>query len=612
MQYLESRKYTIQAIFLIVAAIFLTRLFWLQLVDDHYKLAADNNAIRRIPLYPFRGLIYDRNGRLLVQNTPVYDLMVVPREVKTLDSARFCALFRIEQTTLRDGIRAARKFSKVRPSVLLPKLSTQDFAAVQDELMDFPGFYINARTERGYPHRSLSHALGYIGEISPQKLEDSAYATYRSGDYIGLTGLEAKYERFLMGRRGVKMSMVDVRGIEKGPYRAGAFDTAAVAGQDVQTTLDLKLQAYGEELMAGKVGSVVAIEPATGEVLTFISAPFYDPNLLTGKQYGNNYMALLRDPKRPLFDRPLMAVYPPGSIFKLVQAAVAMQQGVLTPETGYACNQNLVTCAHGHEPGRNLRIAIKHSCNPYFYQVFRSVINRHRSGNAYEDTRLGVEAWRPMVQSFGLAQRLGVDLPHEKMGLIASAKFYDKVYGYHRWKYPTIYSMSIGQGETGVTPLQMANIVTIMANRGFYYTPHLVRGIGRDALPLPEYRQKRFTAVDQKHFEPLIDGMQEVVDHGTGSFANLRKTANIVVCGKTGTAENPHGEDHAVFVAFAPRDNPKIAIAVYVENAGFGALSAAPLAGCMIEKYLTDSISPGRKRWEDWVKAGNFKPKHKH
>ncbi len=595
-----------------MAAVFAVRLFWLQVVDDHYKLAADNNAIRETTQYPFRGLIYDRDGRLLVQNTPVYDLMVIPREVKELDSARFCTLFRMPQEKLREAMKAARKYSRVRPSVLVPKLSVQDFAAVQDELMDFPGFYINARTERGYPHTSLGHALGYIGEISPQKLEDSAYAHYRSGDYIGLTGLESKYEPYLMGRRGVKFSMVDVRGIEKGPFKNGTLDTAAVAGQDLQTTIDLELQRYGEELMAGKVGSVVAIEPATGEILAFISAPFYDPNLLTGKQFGNNYMALFRDKEKPLFDRPLMAVYPPGSIFKLVQALVAMQQGVLTPQTGYPCNQNLVKCAHGHAPGRNLRVAIQHSCNPYFYQVFRSVINRHRSPNNFEDTRLGMESWRPMVESFGFAQRLGTDLPNEKMGLIASAKFYDKVYGHHRWKFPTIYSLSIGQGETGVTPLQMANLMSIMANRGFYYTPHLVRGIGRNAKPLPIYQQKHYTAVDAKYFEPVIDGMQDVVDHGTGSFAKLQRSANVVVCGKTGTAENPHGDDHAVFVAFAPRDNPKIAIAVYVENAGFGALSAAPLAGCMMEKYLTDSISPERKRWEDWVKAGHFKPKGKH
>lgn len=612
MQYLERRKYTVQAIFLVVAAIYIVRLFWLQIIDDRYKLAADDNAIRRTTLYPFRGLVYDRNGKLLVQNTPIYDLMVIPREVKGLDSARFCALFRIDQPTLREGLRAARKFSRVRPSVFMPKLSVQDFAAVQDELMDFPGFYINARTERGYPHQSLSHALGYIGEISPAKLEDSAYASYRPGDYIGISGLEAKYEKYLMGRRGVKFSMVDVRGIEKGAFRAGAFDTAAVAGQDVQTTIDLKLQAYGEKLMAGKVGSVVAIEPATGEVLAFISAPFYDPNLLTGKEFGKHYMALFRDEKKPLFDRPLMAVYPPGSIFKIVQALVAMQQGALTPNTGYPCNQALVKCAHGHEAPTNLRLAIKHSCNPYFYQVFRSVINRHRSPNQFEDTRRGMEAWRPMVQGFGLAQRLGIDLPNEKMGLIASAKFYDRVYGYHRWKFPTIYSLSIGQGETGVTPLQMANLMSIMANRGYYITPHLVRGIGRAAKPLPQYEEKHNVGIDTKYYEPVLDGLQDVVDHGTGSFANLRRSANIVVCGKTGTAENPHGDDHAVFVAFAPRDNPKIAIAVYVENAGFGALSAAPLAGCMIEKYLTDSISPERKRWEDWVLAGHFKPKGKH
>lgn len=611
MKYLEDRKYVIQAIFLAVAAVYALKLFYIQVIDNSYKLAAENNAIQKIIQYPFRGLIYDRDGRLLVQNMPVYDLMIVPKEAKNPDTLHFCKVFNIPVEEFREKIKAAKTYSYVKPSPFLTRLSTQEFASVQEYLSDFPGFYINARTVRGYTHQNLAHALGYIGEISPAKLENPKYSKYLPGEYLGISGIESEYEPFLMGKRGIKYKMVNVRGIDKGPFRDGEYDTLSVAGQNLVSTIDLELQQYGEKLMHGKIGSVVALEPATGEILAYVSAPGYDPNLLTGKDFGKNYLKLQRDSLKTLFNRPIMATYPPGSIFKLVQALISMQEGIITANTGFPCNQNLVKCSHGHEAPTNLRIAIKHSCNPYFYQVFRNQINQGKSRNTFIDSRIGLDNWRKHVLTFGFGDKLGIDLPNEKKGIIASSKLYNKYYGENRWKFSNFYSVSIGQGETGVTPLQMANLMAIMANRGFYYTPHIIRSVGENGKPLAKYSVKHYTSVDHKHFEPVIDGMEDVVARGTGIFAKLEHIG-IKVVGKTGTSENPHGDDHAVFVAFAPRENPKIAIAVYVENAGFGAISAAPLASLMIEKYLTDTISKPRKRWEEWVLAGKFKPKKKH
>lgn len=604
MNYLENRKYVIQGIFILVGAVFALRLFYIQVVDSSYKQAAETNAIKPVIQYPFRGLIYDRNGELLVQNTPVYDLMVVPKEVKVLDTLRLCTLLDLPLEDVRERLKKARSFSYVQPSAFYQKLSTQEFARIQGNLIDFPGFYINARTARGYPHQSLAHALGYIAEISPRQLEDSAYNGYRPGDYIGKSGIELEYEEYLMGSRGVKYKMVNVRGVEKGSFKDGAYDTLSVAGKNLISTIDLDLQKYGEFLMNGAKGSVVAIEPKTGEVLAYISAPFYDPNLFTGKDYGKNYMALLSEPDKTMFNRPVMASSnPPGSIFKLAQALVALQDGVITPETGFPCNQSLVKCSHAHAAPSNLSIAIQTSCNPYFYQVFRAIVNQGKSKNTYKDTAIGLADWREQITTFGFGQELGIDLPNEKEGIIASTAMYDRIYGQNRWKFSTIYSLSIGQGELGVTPLQMANFMATIANRGYYITPHIIRSIGERGEPLPEYQERHYTAVEARHFDPVVEGMAAVVKSGTGRNASLEKMG-IEVCGKTGTAENPQGKDHAVFVAFAPKDDPKIAIAVYVENAGFGAQSAAPIAGLMIEQYLTDSVT--QKKKEDWVLSREY------
>ncbi|AWM34692.1 penicillin-binding transpeptidase domain-containing protein [Hymenobacter nivis] len=606
MQYLEGRRYVVQGIFLLVGLVFATRLFFMQVLDSTYKLAADRNTLQRLVQVPYRGLIYDRKNQLLVTNTPVYDLLVVPREVKGLDSARFCQLLQIPIESLREGLKAARKYSGTKPSPLVQNLSLAERAAIQDNLIDFPGFYTQARMARAYRTPNLAHALGYVGPITPKLLELPKYGRYGAGENVGIAGLESYYEPTLMGRRGVQFKMVNVRGVEKGAFRGGEFDTLSVAGQDLHLSIDAELQAYGEELLAGRRGSIVAIDPKTGEILCFVSAPHYTPETLTGKGMGNRYMDLLRNPDRPLFDRPLMATYPPGSVFKLVNELVALQLGVVTPSTGFPCNQKLVRCTHNHEYPSNVSIAIKNSCNPYFYQVMRAAVLRGKSPNRFEDARLGLGQWQKMVKSFGLGEKLGVDMSQEKRGLIPSPEYYDKRLGYHRWNFKTVYSLSIGQGEIGITGLQMANVLATIANHGYYYTPHFVKGIG-NAGPLAKYRERHYTAVDTAYFKYVIPGMQEVVDGrgGTGSLASLREFG-ISVAGKTGTVQNPHGYDHATFAAFAPAENPKIAIAVFIENSGFGGSSAAPAAGLMIEKYLRGHVVGYHKRMEEWIKYGNL------
>jgi len=591
------------AIFLAVALTFGARLFYIQVLDGSYKLAADRNTLQRIVQVPYRGLIYDRKGQLLVQNTPVYDLMVVPREVKQLDTLRFSQLLQLPLEEVRQAMKAARAYSRVKASPLVQNLSTPELAAIQDNLIDFPGFSIKARMARSYRTENMAHALGYVGAITPAFLEKEKYAKYLPGDFLGISGLESFYEPQLMGRRGVQYRMVNVRGIEKGAFRGGEFDTLSVAGQDLHTSIDIELQKYGELLMKGKRGSIVALDPKTGEILAMVSAPGFEPSVLTGKGMGNRYMELLRNKEKPLFNRPLMATYPPGSVFKLVNELVALQMGAVTPYTGFDCNWKLVRCTHRHEYPGNVSVAIKNSCNPYFYQVMRTAVLRGRSRNRFEDVRLGYGEWRRQVTTFGLGNKLGVDISQEKKGLIPTSDYYDKRYGFHRWSFRTIYSLSIGQGEMGITGLQMANIMATIANRGYYYTPHFVRGIGTGG-PLPQYQERHVTAVHPQHFEAVILGMQQVVDGrgGTGNFASLLDVG-IPVAGKTGTVQNTHGPDHATFAAFAPANDPKIAIAVFIENAGFGGSSAAPLASLMIEKYLRGNIAPWRKRWEYWLQG---------
>jgi penicillin-binding protein 2 len=612
LKYLENRKYIVQTIFFVVAAVFAIKLFFIQVLNTEYKHAAEANTIKRVVEYPFRGLIYDRNGKLLVQNMPVYDLMVVPKEIKGIDTLRFCKLFKMPLADFRLKIKAAKAYSYVKPSPFLQKLSPEEFAGLQDNMVEFPGFYVYVRTVRSYPHQSLAHALGYIGEVSPQQLENIKYSNYTAGDYLGKSGIEKQYEELLMGKKGVKYRLVNVRGLDKGSFKNGQYDTTAVAGVNLVSTIDLDLQKYAEKLLNGKRGSVVAIEPATGEILAYVSAPFYDPNLLTGKSLGNNISEMYKNPARPLFDRSIMAKYPPGSTFKTVQALIALQEGVIQANTGFPCNQNLVKCTHRHEYPGSVSIALKQSCNPYFYQVFRAAINQGKTNNIFEDTKKGLDEWRKHITSFGFASHLGIDLPHEQMGIIASSRLYDKIYGKKGWKYRTFYSLSIGQGEIGATPLQIANLSAIIANRGHYFRPHIVKSIGGKGGPLPGYQKKIHTSVSPKYFYPVMDGMQAVVEKGgTAPFASLSELG-IVYCAKTGTSQNPHGEDHAVFMAFAPRQNPKIAIAVFIENVGFGGVKAAPVANLIMEKYLTGNIAKKRLVWEEWIMSEDFNKVKRH
>jgi penicillin-binding protein 2 len=596
----DQRPVVILIFIFLVSIILLIRLFMIQVVDDSFLKRAESNAIQRIVDHPYRGLVYDRNGKLLVFNNPIFDVMVVPKEFKVGDTTRFCELFKITKEQLIESYTAARKYSSVKPSTFIKQISTRDFARIQDFLVDYPGLFIMTRAVRSYPNATAGHALGYIGEISSTQLERDTLKYYSQGDYVGLSGMERYYENELRGRKGVKYKMVNVRGVDKGPFKDGEYDTASVAGKNITSTIDMDLQLYGEMLMAGKTGSVVAIEPGTGEILAMISAPFYDPNNLTGADFSKNYRKLNNNPIKPLFNRPIMATYPPGSIFKIVQSLVGLQKGILFPETIFACNRSLVAC-HNHPNPVNLFGAIRNSCNPYYHQAFRQIINRQVSSNTFKDTQIGLDEWRESVMKFGLGGTLGVDMTNEKGGSIPSSKLYDRVYGVGRWKYSTIYSLSIGQGEMLVTPLQMANLAAIFANKGFYYTPHLIKEIDGDATLIPaKYQIKNEVGVDAKHFDLIQDAMAEAL-YGTANRAVLK---DLVIAGKTGTAQNSHGEDHSVFIAFAPKDNPKIAIVVYVENAGWGGRAAASTASLMIEKYLKGNIS--RSALQDYVLAGNF------
>jgi penicillin-binding protein 2 len=598
----EQRKYILQIIILGVGAIYLLKLLWLQIIDNTYKDEALQNSIQRITVYPYRGVIFDRNGKMLVANTPVFDINVIPKDARIADTAAFCQLFSLSIEEVRTRLKEARHYSKVKPSVFIPTLSTQDWAHIQDKIVDYPGFYVQARSVRNYPYKCMANALGYIGEVSKERIELLGKDNYKSGDYIGISGIEEIYEKQLRGKRGVRYVMVDVKGAEKGAFKNGDFDTLSVAGENMTSTVDVELQAYGEKLMEGKTGSIVAIEPSTGEVLCLISAPTYDPNLLVGKSFSANYADLNRNPYKPLYNRALQAMYPPGSTFKIVQSLIALQDHIIDSNRTLPCNKSLINC-HNHPPTRGMRGAIQHSCNPYFYVVYNSMLQRGLSPNPYIDAAKGFDIWYDYVTSFNFGRKLGIDLPNEKGGRVPTHAFYDKVYGDNRWAFKTIFSLGIGQGELLIVPLQMANLAATVANRGYFYIPHVIKRIGEKEAVDTIYRQRHYTKIDPKYFATVANGMFDVVDFGTAYRSRIPK---IPYCGKTGTAQNPHGEDHSVFMAFAPQYNPKIAIAVYVENAGFGDKWAAPIASLMIEKYLTDTISKGRKEIEGNMMRKNF------
>ena len=589
-----DRRYIITGIIILVFVVIGLRLFHIQLIDNSYRMSASNNVLRYITEYPARGLIFDRNGELLVHNQAAYDLMVIPRQVSTFDTVEFCSILDITPELLKAELKEARKHSSFKPSILIKQLSAESYAVLQEKLFRYPGFYVQPRSLRAYPENNAAHILGYVGEVDERLIRSNPY--YRMGDYIGISGLERSYEEELKGKKGVSVYLVDVHNRIKGSYADGRFDTVAVLGKNLHTTIDAELQKYGELLMQNKIGGIVAIEPATGEILATISSPTYDPNLLVGRPRTMNYRMLESDTLKPLFNRSLMALYPPGSTFKVVNALIGLQEHTVMPGTKYECYGRYpigrgVGC-HNHFSPTNLIQSIQVSCNTYYCYVFRSIIDKPALGGVEG----GFTAWKNHVESFGFGHKLNVDQPNELGGTVPSIEFYNRYFRKGGWNSLTILSLSIGQGELGATPLQMANLAATIANRGEFYTPHFVKGQGDENLKEPRFLIPHQTTVDSVWYSYVVEGMYQAVNGGQGSTARIAAISGIDVCGKTGTSQNPHGKDHSVFIAFAPKDDPKIAIAVYVENAGFGGTWAAPIASLMIEKYLTGEI---KRTWHE-------------
>lgn len=602
MNIFSDRKYVISAIFIVLIGIYLIRLFFIQVIDKSYKLAADDNALRHKIEYPERGIIYDRNGKILVYNEPAFDLMVIPKQVKTIDTADFCQMLDIEKEDFIEKIKKLKKqkFSSFRPEIFISDISLETSLPLQEKLMKFKGFYLQSRTLRKYPLKIAPHALGYVGEVDEKIIKKNAY--YRSGDNMGLSGIEKNYEVPLRGQRGVKIVMVDVYNRERGAFEEGKYDTASVLGQSLISSLDAELQQYGEKLMKNKVGAIVAIEPSSGEILSMISSPTYDPNLLVGRLKSKNYPKMVMDTLKPLFNRASQSKYPPGSTFKLLNALIGQQEGVINENTLFSCSSGfhfggLTVGCHAHASPVDLRYSITTSCNSYYCNTFKNIIQKYPKAEA------GFLVWRKHVLSFGLGQKFPVDLPQETSGNVPTVKYYNKYHGSGRWNAITVISLAIGQGEMGVSPLQMANFCSIIANRGWYYTPHLIKKIEGGKID-SIYLKKKYTTIQKKYYEVIVESMRNVVENGTGRIARMD---SLPICGKTGTAENPHGKDHSIFIAFAPMQNPKIAIAVYVENAGFGATWAAPIASLMIEKYITRKVK--RAEMEQRITEANLLPR---
>jgi penicillin-binding protein 2 len=581
-----NRKYVIMALIVLASFGLIIRLFVIQIVKDSYRLSADNNVLRYVTQYPARGLIYDRNGKLIVFNQAAYDLMVVPAQTTKLDTAGFCALLGISDDLFRERIKSAINYSRRAPSVFLKQISNETYARLQEKMFLYPGFYVQPRTLRKYSKPVAAHVLGYVSEVDEGILKRIPY--YKPGDYIGKSGIEESYEKELRGKRGVKIYLVDVFSRIKGSYADGTKDTLAVQGEDIISCMDLDLQEYGELLMKNKRGSIVAIEPKTGEVLALISSPNYDPGLLVGRIRSDNFAVLSADTIKPLFNRALMASYPPGSTFKPINGLIALQEQVISTSTLFGCsNGYLFVGCHSHSSPLDLNGAIMNSCNSYFCQAYRRVLENPR----YQSVSAAYDKWKGYLNEFGFGGKLGSDFVNELQGFVPDGSYYDKFYGKNRWKALTVISMAIGQGEIGTTPLQMANMTAAIANRGYFYTPHIVKSIGTDKYIDPRFTARHTISIDSANFEQIVLGMDAAVNGGAGKTAGVAALKDIIVCGKTGTAQNPHGKDHSVFIAFAPRDDPKIAIMVFVENAGFGATFAAPIASLMIEKYLKGQVS---------------------
>jgi len=579
------RRYVIAGIFISIIVILAAKLFYIQVIDKEYSIYATKNVLRSIKIYPARGPIYDRNNNVLVQNEAFYDINVTPKEVKPFDTLEFCKLLGIDKPEFDKRFEKAIKYSPNLSSPFEKQLTAQTYASISERLSEFTGFSAVTRYMRTYPDSVAAQFLGYISEVNDKEIKRSG-GRYQPGDYIGETGVEKAYEDVLRGQVGVENMVYNSHGKAMGHYANGVYDTAARAGDRLTSSLDIRIQKLGEQLMQNKVGSIIAIEPSTGEILCFVSSPTYDPNLMVGRERGNNAAKMYKNPYTPFLIRPIQAYYPPGSSFKPLNALIALQEGIITPQTSYYCTGaykgGLPRCDEPHGES-DLARGIAVSCNTYFASVFEKLLNI----NGPRNTDSTFVQWRKNVSKFSFGERLGIDLPNEGKGFMPTADFYNKRFGVNHWRSSSILSLAIGQGELLATPLQMANIECTIANHGFYYRPHLIKAIGDKQITKAEYTQRNYVGIDPQYFEPVIDGMQEVVESGTAASS---KIPGIIMCGKTGTAQNSHGKNHSIFVAFAPRDHPRIAIAVVVENAGQGAWYAAPIASYIVEKYLTDTI----------------------
>ncbi|MBP5496425.1 MAG: penicillin-binding protein 2 [Bacteroidales bacterium] len=597
----SKRYFVIVAALGILLAGYTFHLFRLQVLNKSYKTKADENAIREITIHPARGFIYDRHDSLLVYNDAAYDLMVVPKELRTFDTAELCRVLDLDIEDVRKKIEKAKKYSGSVPSLFKQQISKEDYGYLQEKMSEFPGFFVQSRTLRSYPQPIAAHILGYVSEVDEQDVENDSY--YRMGDYIGKSGIEKAYEPILRGVKGKRKVLVDVHNREMGSYNNGDDDIVAVPGTSIWSTLDMQLQRYGEELMAGKRGAIVAIEPKTGEILCLVSSPNYDPNLLVGTARPKNYGKLVTDPEKPLFNRALQAAYPPGSTFKLANGLIALQDHIITPSTVYSCSgggyhlgSHVVHCHNCG--GLNIYSAIQRSCNTFFCRAYYNILSNRVK---YKNIDEAYTAWLDYMSSMGFLQVFDTDLPYELKGRIPTAEYFDKKYN-NSWNGNTVVSMGIGQGEAAVTPLQMANMLAVIANKGYYIRPHVVRAIGHKDSLNTQFSEKVYSKIEPRHFETVLQGMRQVVTSGTGRGAQI---PGIEVAGKTGTAQNPHGRDHSVFALIAPANDPEIVIFCLVENAGFGATVACPIASLMAEYYLNRKVE--RTDLEQRMKEMNIK-----
>lgn len=594
---LENRRYILGGAVVLLVLIFVIRLFFLQIVNNDYKTWADSNAFLKKTLYPSRGMIYDRTGKLLVYNQPTYDVMLIMREIQPFDTLDFCNILGITRDLFVKRIAEIKDrrlnpgYSSYVPQVFMNHLSAQEYGVLQEKLYKFPGFYIQNRTIREYDYPNGAHLLGNVGQVNRRDLERDNY--YVQGDNSGRSGVEQSYENILRGIKGVEILLRDAHGRIKGKYEEGRHDVAPVSGKSLTLSVDMELQALGEKLMQNKMGSIVMIEPETGEVLCLVSAPNYDPSLLVGRQRGKNHKLLEKDPRTPLIDRALTGFYPPGSTFKPSQGLIFLQEGVITPETMYSCAhgytyaKNGKPACHGHASPLSLVPALATSCNSYFCWGLHEMLDNRRR---YPTVQTAFEVWKNHLVSMGYGYKLGIDLPGEKRGFIPNSQTYDKPYR-GRWSSSTVISIAIGQGEISATPLQICNLAATIANRGHFITPHVVKKI--EDTPLDTlYTTRRYPTIDAKYYDIVAEGMRSAVVGGTCWKAAI---PGVEVCGKTGTAENPHGKDHSAFIGFAPYQKPKVAICVYVQNGGFGAVFGVPIGKLMMQKYLNVEFTDADK-----------------